>query len=106
MLDRIEKILRHYWHDFYYFITSEPGEKFAMTCKDATEKIDLPDDQKTLKDRFRVLLHVSLCQACSNYKKLSLLLRQMIKRLVVSQKKHPVEIDKLNQSLLKKFEKK
>ena len=103
MLKRIEKVLRHYWHDLYYFVTSKTGEEFAMTCKDVTEKIDLPDSRKTVMDKFRVFLHVSLCQACSNYKALTLALRQAIKKLISAQKYSDNDLKKLNQDLLKRF---
>ena len=103
MRNRIEKRLRHYWHEVYYFFGSKLADEIAMTCKKATEKMDLPDDQKNISDHFRVWLHTSLCQACSNYKSLTLALRNAIRNLVKNKGYSPQKIEKLNQDLVKKF---
>lgn len=103
MLNRLEKLVRHSWHNIYYFFASDKGVNFAMTCREATEKIDLSDQSKNLTDKLRVKLHISLCQACNNYYKFSYLLKKIIKkisRLRSSSKKH---LEKLNKDLLKKI---
>lgn len=106
MLSKLKKKFRHYWHDLYYYLTDQKGADFAMTCKDATEKIDLSDLAQTNTDKFRVQLHVSLCQACNNYYSLSQMLRAAVRKLMMSQKVSKMNLEKLNQSLIEKYSKK
>lgn len=105
MLKRLKKQFRHYWHDLYYYLTNKKGVEFAMTCKDATEKIDLADQTKTITDKFRVKLHVSVCQACNNYYSLSQMLRAAIRKVMAAHKDKNSNLDKLNQELVKKYSK-
>ena len=103
MLNRFKKLIRHYWHDGYYFFVSDKGVDFAMTCREATEKIDLQDLSKSITEKTRVRLHVSLCQACNNYFKFSSSLRSAVKKIVSSKQHTKTELDKLNDDLLQKF---
>ena len=103
MLNRLEKIIRYYWHDIYYFFASEKGIDFAMTCRDATEKIDLSDQSKTAREKMRLKLHVSLCQACNNYYKFSHLLKTVTKKASELPSESKKRLENLNKDLLKKF---
>jgi len=105
MLNRIKKLFRHYWHDLYYFLSDKKGIEYAMTCKDATEKIDLNDQTKTINDKFRVKLHVSLCQACDNYYSLSQMLRAALRKLMSSHKPSKSSLEKINKELVDKYAK-
>lgn len=91
---------RRYWHNTYYFFASDGGVKFAMTCKDVAEQVDI-GISKTLTGRFRFFLHISLCQSCKNYLSLTNELRRAI-RTVVSKGENPVHLEKLNSELLTK----
>ncbi|AZZ36359.1 hypothetical protein CIK05_05990 [Bdellovibrio sp. qaytius] len=105
MLHDLKKRIRHYWHDLYYNVVSDNGVKFAMTCKDVTEKIDLNDQSKTQLEKFRVKLHVSLCQACHNYYSFSQTLKTAFKKLMTSSKPTKTDLEKLNRELLQKYSK-
>ena len=97
--------LRHYWHEVYFSIFSESGVDFAVRCKDVTAHIDLRDRPKGVLGQFRFWLHLSLCQACDNYMKFSLVLgeklREYSKLLNIKS-----DLDQLNKSLLEKYSKK
>lgn len=103
MLNRLKNWIKHYWHDGYYFFVSDKGVDFAMTCREATEKVDLNDQAKSATDKVRIKLHVSLCQACNNYYKFSISLRSAVKKAISSQQRTKSELDKLNRDLLRKF---
>lgn len=105
MFNRLEKMIRHYWHDLYYFFASDKGVDFAMTCREATEKIDLRDQAKTTNEKIRVQLHVSLCQACNNYNQFSRILNKALKKVMSLNARTQSEITKLNEALLRKFSK-
>jgi hypothetical protein len=95
--------LRHFWHELYYKLTFQAGSNFALTCKQAVEHINVVDPStQTWQMKFRLRLHLSLCQACVNYVKASRALgkaaREFMKSSDVS-----IDIEKLNQELLKKY---
>lgn len=94
-----EKI-RQYWHDFYYFFASEKGVKFAMTCKDVAEQIDIGVSKSQL-GRFRFFLHISLCQGCKNYLSLTNILGAAIRSLVFKTESQD-QLKQLNRELLEK----
>ena len=96
----IKKKLRHYWHDLYYFLASDEAVEFAMRCQHVAEKVDIENTEASLKDRFRFYLHLSVCQACSNYANLSGVLKRAILK-VVSQPRS-TQLDQLNQRLIVK----
>lgn len=103
---KFRKLIRHFWHDIYYFFASDRGVRFAMTCRDATEKIDLSDQAKTNLDKARVKLHVSLCQSCNNYYSFSQVLRRALKKLMKPDHKSVESLEKLNTDLVHKYSKK
>lgn len=105
MLHKLNKKIRHYWHDLYYYFASKKGVDFAMTCQDATAKIDLSDQAKTTTDKARVKLHLSLCQACNNYHTFSQVLRRALRKITATQKSKRSDLEKLNHDLLKKYSK-
>lgn len=105
MLNTLIKKIRQYWHDLYYFLASKAGVDFAMTCQDATAKIDLRDQNKSAVDKARVNLHISLCQACNNYYTFSRVLSLAIKKLLTNNTNNKSEIDNLNKELLKRHSK-
>lgn len=92
--------LRRYWHDLYYFLASDEAAEFAMRCQHVAEIVDLENKQASLKDRFRFYLHLSLCQACANYSKISRVLKRAILK-VISQPR-VTQIVQLNQRLIAK----
>lgn len=79
-----------------------------MTCKDATEKIDLKDRGLSLFTRFRLWLHLSLCQACANYHELSLALGKAVRDYAKTLGKPDgtqVDVERINDQLVKKYSK-
>jgi hypothetical protein len=102
---RILDKLRHSWHDLYYSIAPEGGVKFAMNCKEATAHIDLGTHQDTRWARLRLKLHLSLCQACKNYSDLSNALKKAIVGFAHASAL-PLDLDQMNQNLLKKYARK
>lgn len=100
----IKKRIRHYWHDLYYAVSPDKGVDFAMKCKDAAEMIDLKKIPADFLGKARFYLHLSLCQACSNYFEASRALKQAVQNLVG--KNEANHIKKLNEDLLKKHAKK
>lgn len=63
---KMNHILREIWYGIYYAVAPNTVQEYALTCKEAVSEIN------TKKDRhFRVKLHLSLCQACTNYDKYS-----------------------------------
>lgn len=97
------KSLRFIWHVFYYVLAPKKAVEYAMRCKDVTEKIDLADQIRTPQEQFRIKLHLSLCQACNNYKESSVILRNAI-RIAWTQNFHSeTELVNLNQRLLNSF---
>lgn len=105
MLHHFKKIVRKAWHDIYYFWASKKGVDFALTCREATENIDLNDQAKTAQGKLRVKLHISLCQACNNYYSFSRSLSRALKKLVQARPKTDSDLDKLNNELVQKFSK-
>ena len=99
------KKLRHFWHDLYYALASEGGVKFAMKCQDAAEIIDLGQEPSTFVGRMRFRLHMSLCQACRNYRDATKALRKAVRELA-EKNSQGLHLDRLNQDLLRKFSRK
>lgn len=62
--------LRQIWHGIYYAIAPESAQEYALTCKEAVTEMNTKKVSS-----FRVRLHVSLCQSCSNYEGYSRWLR-------------------------------
>lgn len=105
MLSHFKKMFRKIWHDVYYYFASDRGVEFAMTCREASEGIDLKDQNKTLKNKFRLKLHMSLCQSCNNYYIFSQSLSRTIKKALFFHKDNQQDLDQLNTKLLEKFSK-
>lgn len=101
---KIKDQIRRYWHDIYYSIATERGVRYAMTCKDYAEQVDV-GISKTLRGKLRFYLHQSLCQGCSNYANLTEALKVAI-RTVVSEKEKNSRVQQLNNDLLEKYSKK
>ncbi len=97
---KLTEKFRQSWHGIYYYFASDSGVKFAMTCKDAAEQVDV-GISKTLMGRFQFLLHISLCQGCKNYLSLTDALKKAIKN-IVSKNERPVRLEQLNNDLLAK----
>jgi hypothetical protein len=91
------------WHDLYYKLTPPSGEKFAMTCKEAVEQINAESKQSWL-GWLRLKLHLSLCSACRYYYRASQILGQAFRQMV--DKAGFVDVDQINQELLKKHSQK
>lgn len=75
---------------------------FAMRCKEVARHIDLNDSKMNAVGRFRMILHLSLCQACTNYRAFSVVLRKQAKQLTVREVSSE-EIKTLNNRLLNHF---
>lgn len=101
---KIADQIRHYWHDIYYAFVSERGVRYAMTCKDFAEQVDV-GVSKTPQGKLRFYLHKSLCQGCSNYSDLTKALKMAIRK-VVTEKEKNARMVQLNQDLVQKFSKK
>ena len=97
---KLNEKIRKYWHDVYYFFAKEKGIKFALTCQDVAHQVDV-GVSKSLIGRFRFYLHLSLCQGCKNYSKLTNALGVAI-RTVVSANEKPDRMEQLNKDLLAK----
>ena len=96
------KQIRQIWHDIFYAKSSEKRVEFAMRCKDVVHHIDHGISGLGWKDRFRLKLHLSLCQACKNYWDFSRFLNRSVKALLGKNASEP-ELEKLNKRLLDKF---
>ena len=55
-------ILREIWHGIYYAVAPDTVQEYALTCREAVTELNT---KKT--HSFQVKLHLSLCQACTNY---------------------------------------
>ena len=102
----IQKILRRVWHDVYSVITLGLGFTFALRCKSVSALMDLGTVPQSGLAKFRFQLHLSLCQACTNYHATTLALRNAIREFA----KAPgvgeaVDLNKLNFQLVQKFHK-
>lgn len=95
---KVSEKIRRYWHDSYYFFASDKGVKFAMTCRDVAQQVDV-GVSKTLLGRFRFFLHISLCQSCKNYLSLTNILGAAIRNVIFKNEK-PDRLEKLNGKLL------
>ena len=96
MLDRLLNL----WHDLYYKFTGIWGDKFALTCKEATEQVNVAAPGNFVL-WFRVRLHISLCQACRFYARVSRALGQALQKLM--QESEEVDLEGMNRDLLKKY---
>ncbi len=101
----MKKILKRIWHDIYYVITYPWGMRLAMTCQHATALIDHGGHPKNKFERLRLLLHLSLCQACSFYNEVSHALKKLITQLV-KKTEGKIDFTKFNQELIEKYRKK
>lgn len=101
----ITKKIKKLWHDLYYKLANKKLINFALTCQEATAKVDLSDQNKNILSSFRLNLHLSLCQSCSNYSKTSLHINTSFKELKKINLIHPQKIEELNKELLKKYSK-
>ena len=90
------------WHDLYYKLPIPGGEQFALTCKHAVEQMDAPERPTTWRKRFRLALHLSLCQACRYYRQSSRILGDAVRRVMESSPP-PLDVEGLNSELLAKY---
>lgn len=97
---KLNEKIRKYWHNIYYFFANEKGIKYALSSQDAAHQVDV-GVSKTFNGRLRFYLHLSLCQGCKNYSKLTTALGAAI-RTVVSANEKPGRMDQLNKDLLVK----
>lgn len=102
---KLTEIFRHYWHEVYYFFAGDSGVKFAMTCKDVAEQIDLGLIPDTWIGRLRLRLHMSLCQACRNYLKGTKALKKIISE-TLRKSGNSFQMERLNKELINKYSKK
>jgi hypothetical protein len=54
------------WHAFYYILSPRALKTYALTCKETVTEINT-----NKAHTFQVKLHLSLCQACTNYENYS-----------------------------------
>ena len=97
--------LRKVWHDLYYALASERAAKFAMCCRDVAAQVDISDSVDSWILSFRLKLHVSLCQACSNYLVFSRFLKQKM-ALLSRQKFDAKDLVDVNQKLMQEHARK
>lgn len=93
--------LLNIWHDIYYKLAPPSGERFAMTCREAVERINSAESLTWIA-WFRLKLHISLCSACRHYLQASRILGQAIRQMVKGSG-DSVDLEKLNQELLRKY---
>jgi hypothetical protein len=98
---KFTKKIQKIWHDLYYKVVSEKGVRFALTCQQTAEHVDMGESKSSQK-RIRFLLHISLCQGCKNYLVLSKALKKAIK-LAIARNENPDRLESLNQELLNKY---
>ncbi len=91
---------RKIWHDLYYAFCTDRGEKFALTCQEVAEFVDTGSASSSLAWRARVKLHLSLCQACTNYKVMTNWLKKCVFDMLELKLKNSNSLD---ESLVKKF---
>lgn len=91
--------LRKFWHDAYYAIAPRSAREFAMRCQDVAAQVDIPDSVDTPQKKLQHLLHMSLCQACRNYRGYSQWLNHEA-TLIKVQEADSSRIEKLNARLL------
>jgi hypothetical protein len=99
---KFKNFLRRIWHDVFYLLTPGFGVKFALRCKDVTEMIDLGLLPSQSHNRLRYRLHLSLCQACDNYFKITRVLNRAAIEMV-SKSYSGTDYEKLNRKLLEKY---
>ena len=100
-----KKILRRVWHDLFYVITLGLGVKFALRCKDVTALIDLGAQPKSGVALVRFKLHLSICQACNDYSRLSGALSTAARQFILSGEKS-MNFERLQTELLSKYSRK
>ena len=99
---KLKEKLRAYWHDIYYSVVPKSGVKFALRCQEFSGKVDLHKHEKSLSGVIRFYLHISLCQACANYNKSSLILRAALRKMI-RQNENQKQLERLNQELITKY---
>jgi hypothetical protein len=99
---KLKSLVRKIWHDFFYIFTFGFGTKIGLKCKDVSKAIDLGLIPAQPSLRFRHYLHLSFCEACNNYFKMSLALKKAAHAMMQNGSAYP-NFDSLNQSLLKKY---
>lgn len=87
----LDKVIRFFWHAFFYIFMPPQMRRYALTCKEAVNEINTTNVHGK-----RLKLHLSLCQACTNYLKFGKLLKEKIK-VPVSDHKN------LNEKIFKKI---
>lgn len=98
----INERLRHYWHEFYFKFSSPAGVEFAMRCKEVVEQIDIGDQPMTWRRWFRLKLHLSFCQQCNYYFRLSETLRRALRK-TIHNSESKFDLEKVNQELLERY---
>ncbi len=92
--------IRKIAHDIYYKNASKKKLEFSLICRDVTAAIDLRQKPKTITDKFRIWLHLNLCQACKNYHDVSLVFSKAIKK---NPSQDAERLEMMNKLLMKKF---
>ena len=98
--------LRHLWHEIYYSLVKKKGVDFAIRCQAVAGEIDVSSNRLPLKNRLRVLLHLSLCQTCTNYAAFSKILKAQMKGLLKKQtatKSYQQQTEELNKKLIQLY---
>lgn len=73
-----------------------------MTCKEVVGQLDLPESPRGFRPAVRHALHLSFCEACRNYRKLSVALRKAL-RVYANNNPPASDLERLNQDLLRKY---
>lgn len=106
-MKKLFRKLREIWHDVYYYKGGAARDRFALTCKEATELTNGHLENASVILKLRYWLHISVCQICKNYFEISNGLRKAIRQLYSSEsikikQMSRDETAKLNADLLKK----
>ncbi len=101
---KLTKKLRFIWHEIFYFRANSARVEFGMRCKNVVEQIELQTKNQSAAEKLRVILHLSLCQACKNYFDAS----RALDRAITNKKYEHLnvaELDTLKLKLLSEFSK-
>jgi len=100
---KLAKKLRRYWHDVYFAIAPASGVEFAMKCRDVAHVIDLGENPSDLTQKLRFHLHLSVCQACTNYFRFSAFLKKKLRPKKSDDQSMNKQAAELNRKLLTEF---
>ncbi len=100
-----KKSLQGHWHHLYEKFETPKTSEFTLTCKQVTERLNRGEGRDLSYYTLRLYFHLSLCSACSNYRRFSKWLAKVSKEVLLNSETclDDQQISVINQRLLKKF---